>query len=99
VSKNTQNIYKVSDTITENFGEFEANYCHSCDNLPFGQCIRCVNCGFDSKGYKGKCVKGEMVSPNNLPSTHRWITHDTAWRNIYALPNENCASAPFIEDL
>lgn len=45
----------------EGFGESIGDYCKSCDNLPFGQCMKCFNCGFC-----GKCVNGTIAGPNKI---------------------------------
>ena len=87
-----------NSNVVENLDDIQGRYCEKCDGLSFGQCMRCFNCGFKAEGYKGKCMKGEMIAPKNLKSTERWLTNDTFWRNIYANPSNNCASTSFTQE-
>jgi hypothetical protein len=65
--------------------------CNSCDNLSFGQCLDCTNCGFiTTDGAKGKCVKGFThgpSKPHTYPKTSRWYHSDDFWRYMHSKPN------------
>lgn len=67
------------NNLVENFNETQGIYCKNCNNLNFGQCIRCYNCGFcQNNNNSGYCMKGELNK--NEKCKGMWITNDIFWR-------------------
>jgi len=73
-----------------NHYEQYGNYCGKCEGRTLGQCRRCSNCGFISKGVMGKCVDGDIYGPSNWkPEYHgaRWISNDPFWTHVLVSDN------------
>ncbi len=88
-------IYKLSDSV-EKFSDNSGNYCGSCNNRTFGQCINCFNCDFvvDPKnGNEGICVKGSIDGPQKY-TNKLWYTGDNFWR-YNEVTKQNCIFKPY----
>lgn len=70
------NYVVIKQPTVEGFGESTGDYCESCDNLTFGQCMKCFNCGFCGNGYNGKCVNGTIAGPNKLKENVSTVVYD-----------------------
>lgn len=94
---NKLNLKKVNEVV-ENLDDITGRYCETCDNLSFGQCIKCFNCRFKPEdkpySYKGKCVNGDITSQDTIEYGKKWITNDTFWRNNNS--NNKCALSAFM---
>lgn len=71
----------------ENLDEGNGRYCENCNDLTFGQCIKCINCGYCGKKDSGKCVQGTFMGtkPEDKEKCTRWFQNDPFWRNINGL--------------
>lgn len=79
-------LYNIS-TNTEEF----SYYCKTCEGRKYGQCMRCLNCGFKSKEGKGKCVPGDMYGEYNKDNIYKkslWLQNDEFWTNFWLSDNE-----------
>lgn len=84
----------------EGLNEGTAHYCNNCDELTFGQCLECYNCGFCGKGGSGKCMRGTFTGPNNKElerTCPRWYHNDQFWRYINGTGDSKCIDRAFEE--
>lgn len=88
-------IYVLKTHLIEGLDETVGGNCASCDNISFGQCMKCMNCGFCASKYSGKCVKGSLIGPDKNTSCRRYYQNDIFW-NYAKLINKTIVK-PFIE--
>lgn len=85
----------------EGLDDTQGGVCKSCDDLSFGQCLKCFDCGFCGNGSTGKCMKQNSTfdGPANKEKCSRWYNNDPFWRYNNSNPSENCATTPFVPEL
>ena len=61
------------NTNSEPFTDLAGQFCGSCKNKTYNQCINCANCGFlvDEFGNSG-CVGGDHNGPYNYEKGSKW---------------------------
>lgn len=78
-------VYKFLVRQDEYFDSFYGDYCKSCSEKTFGQCMKCSNCGFAvvDNSSAGKCMNGTYRGPNNKQTKYfRWLHNDPITRYI-----------------
>ncbi|ARF09595.1 hypothetical protein Indivirus_1_218 [Indivirus ILV1] len=71
----------------ERFNQDTGQFCGSCANKTFNECLNCFNCGYCvDKWGNGKCIGGDVTSgPYNKENCALWYTTDNwtgqVWRN------------------
>jgi len=69
---------KKTEVTTEHFNDQTGRFCSSCENLPFGQCTRCFNCGYCTDLYgNGKCIPGDYKGPYNAERCNNWLKEES----------------------
>jgi hypothetical protein len=63
-------IYQSSDYNQENFNEQNGQFCYTCNNRTFNQCLQCFNCIWAvNQDGEGACIGGDIKSgPYNYES-------------------------------
>ena len=80
----------------EGLNEGTSHYCHNCNDLSFGQCMECYNCGFCASGNKGKCVSGSFMGPQSIwgdekqKNCPRYYHNDQFWRYLNSDKANEC---------
>lgn len=63
--------------LKEGFNRDTGQFCGSCSDKTFNQCLNCFNCGFCiDKWGNGKCIGGSVLGPNNKENCAFWYTTD-----------------------